>query len=63
VTLSGGNANLTFYGIPGTTYTVQRSTDLSTWTDLTTVTADSNGLVSYVDVGAPTPNAYYQLKF
>jgi autotransporter-associated beta strand protein len=63
VTLSGGNANLTFYGIPGTTYTVQRSTDLSMWTDITTVTADSNGLVSYVDVGAPTPNAYYQLKF
>jgi autotransporter-associated beta strand protein len=63
VTLVAGNANLTFYGVPGTTYTVQRSTDLSTWTDLTTVTADSNGLVSYVDVGAPTPNAYYRLKF
>jgi hypothetical protein len=63
VTLVAGNANLTFYGVPGTTYTVQRSTDLSTWTDLTTVTADSNGLVNYVDVGAPTPNAYYRLKF
>jgi hypothetical protein len=63
ITLVGGNANLTFYGIPGTSYTVQVSSDLSTWSDLTTVTADSNGLVSYTDTAPPTPNAYYRLKF
>jgi hypothetical protein len=63
VTLSGGNAVLTFYGVPGASYTIQVSADLSTWTDLIPVTAAATGLVNYTDTAPPTPNAYYRLKF
>jgi hypothetical protein len=55
-----------FRGIPGLTYQVQRSLDLITWTNLSTVTADANGLVTLTDTfndqgGVIPPTAYYRL--
>ncbi|MFM2294222.1 MAG: hypothetical protein RLZZ350_635, partial [Verrucomicrobiota bacterium] len=63
ITLVGGNANLTFYGIPGSSYTIQVSPDLSAWSDLSTATVGATGVISYTDTAPPTPNAYYRLRF
>ncbi|MCX6896741.1 MAG: autotransporter-associated beta strand repeat-containing protein [Verrucomicrobia bacterium] len=64
-----GNAVLVFWGVPGMTYTIQKSTDLSTWTDLTpTVTANDTstqpyGQINFTDTGAPSgPAGFYRLK-
>ena len=63
-----GNAVLVFWGVPGTSYTIQKSSNLSTWSDLVTLSAnDTNtqpyGRITYTDTGAPSGNAgYYRLK-
>ena len=62
----GGNAVLVFWGVPGTSYTIQKSSNLSTWSDLTTVTANNTqpyGRISFTDTGAANGTAgYYRLK-
>jgi hypothetical protein len=63
VALVAGQAVLTFYGVPSATYTLQVSSDLSIWSDLTSVTAAATGVINYTDTAPPTPNAYYRLKF
>ena len=62
-TVSGGVANMTFTGIPGYPYNVQRSTDLTTWSTIWTTNAPSNGLFQFNDNSAPTPSAYYRLMW
>jgi hypothetical protein len=70
--MSNGVANLTFYGMPGLTYIVQRSTNLTTWTDLqTNGLAAQNGtsftntavIISLTDTNPVSPAAYYRLKW
>jgi adhesin/invasin len=69
VILTSSNATLTFFGIPGTNYDVERATNLSapvTWVDLGTYTAPTNGVFQVIDnftdlnSNAP-PQAYWQL--
>lgn len=60
LTVSGGNVLLTFAGIPGYFYQVQRSSDLITWTPLATLVAQSNGLFIYPDISPPWPAGYYR---
>ena len=58
---NSGNASVTlsFYGIPGSNYFVQRSVNLSTWADASgALTAPSSGLVQYTDVTPPNPSYY-----
>ncbi|HXI70074.1 MAG TPA: choice-of-anchor tandem repeat GloVer-containing protein [Verrucomicrobiae bacterium] len=43
-------------------YDVQRSTNLSSWSLLTTVTSQTNGQLNYSDLTPPRPNAYYRLQ-
>ncbi len=69
ISFSGGSVNLGFWGVPGTTYTVQRSTDLAVWTDLTPTVAanDANtqpyGHITYTDSTPPgSGTGYYRLK-
>jgi len=64
-----GQAVLVFWGIPGTLYTIQKSADLTAWTDLTpAVTANDTstqpyGQINYTDTGTPSGVAgYYRLK-
>lgn len=61
ITVGPGTVVLTFYGIPGYTYTVQRSSDLSSWSDLTNV-LDNTGPFTATD-SAPSNPAYYRLKW
>jgi hypothetical protein len=59
--------SMTFYGVRGTQYHVQRSTDLiggGTWTTLDAVTADpTTGQINYTDTDAPSGGAFYRLIY
>ena len=59
--LPGGNTDISFQGIPGTAYLIQRSVDMLTWHDLATVTADATGLIQHIDPSPPKPSAYYRI--
>jgi fibronectin-binding autotransporter adhesin len=62
---NGGYGSFTASGIPGTTYIVQLSTDMSNWADYATTTALSNGLVDYVDsvsISGHGGTVFYRLK-
>ena len=60
--LRDGKVDLTFRGIPGRTYTIQRSTNLLTWTTLATVTAAADGRITYTDPSPPQPSGYYRAQ-
>jgi uncharacterized repeat protein (TIGR01451 family) len=58
----GGALTASFAGIPGLTYTVERSTDLMTWSTFSTVTAPANGLFSITDNDGLSA-AFYRLHY
>jgi autotransporter-associated beta strand protein len=65
---TGNPTTLTAYGIPGYSYITERSTNLTTWVDIATNTAATNGIIyvtdSFSDLGgSPPASAYYQLKW
>jgi autotransporter-associated beta strand protein len=62
-TATGGTAAMTFAGIPGYAYDVQRSTDLVNWSTILTTNAPANGRFQFVDASAPQPAAYYRLSW
>jgi uncharacterized repeat protein (TIGR03803 family) len=43
-------------------YDVQRSTNLSSWSILTTLTSQTNGQLNYSDLNPPQPAAFYRLQ-
>ncbi len=64
----GGMATAQFAGIPGYTYTVQRSTNLVNWVTIWTTNAPSSGVFqftdSFSDLGGNVPSsAYYRLSW
>ena len=59
--LPGGKVALAFQGIPGRTYLVQRTTDMSTWTTLATLVAGSTGAISFTDESPPPGSAFYRI--
>jgi len=54
-----GGITLTFYGIPGQSYVIQRSSNLSAWLAIATVTATPTGKIEYTD-SAPLSSGYYR---
>jgi fibronectin-binding autotransporter adhesin len=62
ITVSGGTATMNFAGIPGDAYYVQRSTDLSTWTTISTNPAPANGVFQFIDNSPPGTSAFYRLS-
>lgn len=60
VATPGGGYQIRFAGVPGSTYQVQRSTDLNTWTTLATVVAPLHGIIEYEDAAPPQPAAFYR---
>jgi hypothetical protein len=62
IRLRDGMVDLTFRGIPGRSYTVQRSTNLLTWTTLATVTAAADGRITFTDPSPPQPSGYYRAQ-
>ena len=59
----GGTATLNFAGIPGYSYSVNRSTNLTDWVILWTTNAPASGVFQYIDNPAPMPSAYYRLQY
>lgn len=60
--LSGGKIGLSFQGIPGRSYQIQRSTGtLTNWSTLATITAGPDGGISYTDPSPPAGSAFYRL--
>ena len=66
ITVSGGTATVSFAGVPGYGYQVQRSTNLVDWATLLTTNAPADGLFqltdNFSDLGAPPSQAYYRLR-
>jgi len=65
--VSGGKATVSFYGIIGLTYEVQRSTNLVNWVTISINTVGPGGKITvtdrFTDLGAPPPAAYYRLAW
>jgi hypothetical protein len=60
--LSGGTSvRLDFTGLPSASYQIQRSVNLTTWTTLATLTAASNGALSYTDPSPLAGKAFYRI--
>jgi hypothetical protein len=61
--LPGGEVRLTFRGIPGRTYAIQRSTTMldGSWTQIQTVTAGENAQVTFDDPEAPAHSTFYRI--
>jgi alpha-tubulin suppressor-like RCC1 family protein len=62
ICLTGGIPTLSFPGIPGNSYSVARSTNLSSWTVIWTTNEPAYGVFQFTDPGAPQPNAFYRLQ-
>jgi len=66
--VSGNPTLLTAYGIPYFSYITERSTNLSSWVDISTNAAATNGVINITDSfsdlgGIPPVSAYYRLKW
>ena len=61
--LVNGKPTMTFAGVPGYTYIVERTQDLTgipTWTDLLTTNAPPAGLFDFVDQTPAPGNLFYR---
>ena len=57
-----GNMRIIASGIPGGTYLIQATADLSTWGTIATNVALTNGLITYVDLNATNyTSRYYRI--
>jgi autotransporter-associated beta strand protein len=67
LTITGGAAALSFQAIPGYSYVIERSTDMTSWVDISTNAAASNGAINFTDtfgdLSGPPGSAYYRLKW
>jgi uncharacterized repeat protein (TIGR03803 family) len=60
VTMATNSVQVSFAGEGGYRYQVLRSTNLTNWTVLATVTMPAGGIYTNVDNAPPTPTAYYR---
>lgn len=60
--LSSGGAEVRFQAVPGVTYHLQRSFDLTSWENRWLVTADEAGAVVFQDKAGTADSAFYRLK-
>jgi uncharacterized repeat protein (TIGR03803 family) len=59
---SSNSNTVQFAGTSAIQYDVLRSTNLASWSSLTTLTAPLNGRFGYTDLNPPTPAAFYRLQ-
>ena len=62
MTLHDGKADMVFRGIPGRAYLIQRSSDLTNWSDLATITAGADGKIPFSDPAPPLPQGFYRTR-
>jgi hypothetical protein len=55
---------ISFSGVPGRTYTVQRALKVTgPWSIVATVAIDDRGVGTYEDQNAPATNAFYRITY
>ena len=57
-----GTVDVLFYGIPGRSYQIQRSTDLLIWTIQQTLNAAADGKLPFHDPAPPEDTAFYRTR-
>jgi hypothetical protein len=62
VTSSTNGTLLRFAGNPGGMYQLQRSSDLNAWTNINVLPNSPNGVLEYLDPGAPFSHAFYRIR-
>jgi hypothetical protein len=62
ISISGGVVSMTFAGIPGYIYDIERSIDLIAWEMIKTITNPETGVFSFTDDSPPPDAAYYRLR-
>ena len=60
VVVGTDGARVRFAGIPGFTYTIERSTDGTNWTATGSVIAPANGLFEFLDSAPPAGSVFYR---
>jgi hypothetical protein len=61
---ANGSATFKLTGVGGRTYTIQASTDMLTWTNIGTATADANGVCQFDDANAINfPQRFYRAMY
>ena len=60
VVVSANGAQARFAGIPGFTYTIERSTDGATWSAVGSVVVPANGLFEFLDSAPPAGSVFYR---
>lgn len=64
VSCGNGKIQLSFSGVPGLTYRLQRASSVTgPWTPITNVTADSFGSATLADPNPPADTAFYRMTF
>lgn len=61
ITLTGGQAAISFQGSPGQSYQIERSTNLGQWAVVGSATAAPNGAVIFNDPTPPPGKAFYRI--
>jgi hypothetical protein len=62
LTLRDGVVDLVFLGIPGRSYVIQRSANLTSWTVLGSVTAAADGKINYTDPNPLPSSGFYRTQ-
>jgi len=57
-----GKVDLLFYGTPGKTFTIERSTDLQNWSTIQSSAPGDDGLLPFTDPAPPTGKAFYRTR-
>ncbi|MCX6873116.1 MAG: DUF1566 domain-containing protein [Verrucomicrobia bacterium] len=60
--LHDGQAEMIFRGIPGRSYTIQRSLEMEIWEDLATLNAGADGKIPFIDLAPPMPQGFYRSR-
>lgn len=61
--LASGHVQVSFAGIPGQAYQVERSTELSVWVSVgAVIVADATGNIAFIDIAAPEQRAFYRAR-
>lgn len=61
--LANGQVQVSFAGVPGQNYQVERSTDLSEWAPVgAAAVADDNGNIAFIESAAPEGRAFYRTR-
>ena len=61
ITVTGGQAAISFQGTPGQSYQVERSPNLGQWAPIGSATAAPNGVVTFTDTTRPPGRAFYRI--